>query len=245
METSNQTPTPVKSTTKAPKAMRSNTPMPVIRTSQTTNTVPAAAASKLIFKASEMKALNLQQADKAIASIRATGKKYRRDVHTTACGILLHWQEHGDWTKLVELASAIGDGMSKRMQTGFYDWVKTFSSLSWNEKSGKFTNATKDGSRVFNLLGQPEQAAETFAFKGALNEPFFATSFGDRPVYSFNFEEALEALLNRAEVAMKRKLDAKTKADAKRIDITPETVTKLEKFAASFGITPKAEAKAA
>lgn len=207
-----------------------------VRVAGTTETTNSKSATKIVYKATDIKAIDLATAEKNILAIRQTGTKLRRLAHVTACGILLHWQEHGDWTKLINLASAIGDTMSKRMQTGFYEWVEAFSSLKYNKEKGRFDNVAKDGQKLFNLTGIADAPADSLALKGALNQAFYDGTFGDRPAHSFNFEDALKTFLERVEREMKRKIEA-DKREAKRIVVDHEQVKRLEVFAKSMGVT--------
>ncbi len=203
----------------------------VAKTSQVTKTVTEKSKSVALYKVTDIHALDTISAQKMINQIKITGTKLRKLAHQAACGILLHWQEHGDWTKLRSLRDAIEGSMSKAMARGFDDFVSEFSSLEWskgdkNTPAG-YKNMAVNGERIFWLLPNPQAQAGSLQANGALNEPFYSDRLGDRPPYSFDFNTALAEFMKKAQFALDRK--AKSDAEkAKLIHINASDIKALE-----------------
>lgn len=191
------------------------------------------------FVSGDFKAINNSDADKAIASIRKSGMALKRQAHITACGIMLHYVEHGDYTKLDLLHDAIREAMSKAMAKGFRDWVIEFSSLTWNDDEKRFRH-TRGAEKTFQLHGDANAPDESNANKGAMNIPFYSGSFGDKE-HVWDFDTAFAKFIETARREMKRKTEASAK-EAKRIKVSPEQITALEKSAALLGVPVKAAA---
>lgn len=111
------------------------------------------------------RSLNNEEADRAISQIRHHARNLKILAHETAVGILMHYQEHGDYTKISDLLAAIREGMGKNMSIAFVDWVVRFSSLKWrtidaSKATGEFYHVKK-ADRKFDM----EKAShETNAF---------------------------------------------------------------------------------
>lgn len=180
-----------------------------------------------VFVLADMKAMNNADADKAIVQIRKSGSALKTMAHKAACGILLHYVEHGDYTKLEGLLSAVMVGMSRRMANGLTDWVKAFSSLTYNTETMKFQHP-KGASRYFHLTGDATAKEGTPHSKGALNIPFYGTGYGDAPEpHKFDadkyLEEAIQRIVKKLEAEFAKKNDEKTTArEAKRIKVERE-----------------------
>src|SRR5690606_2962771 len=125
----NQTKTKTETTTAAPTVNN----RPASRQSVSTKGIDA----EILKSPYNIRELSLEDADKAIANIVKTGKGLRKLAHETACGILLHYAEHGDYTRLQRendkqeprLMEAIEGAFSRSMRTAFIEWVTSNSSL--------------------------------------------------------------------------------------------------------------------
>jgi hypothetical protein len=176
-------------------------------------------------------------ADKAIVQIRKSGSALKTMAHKAACGIMLHYVEHGDYTKIDGLLSAVMVGMSKRLANGLTEWVQAFSSLQYDEKTMQFSHP-KGTKRFFHLTGDPTAKDGTWHNKGALNHAFWSGSFGDKDDKPFAFdaekylEEALQRIVKKFDDMLAKKFDEKTPAKiAKRIKIDRDHIKAIESFA--------------
>lgn len=194
-----------------------------------------------VFVLADMKAMNNADADKAIVQIRKSGSALKTMAHKAACGILLHYVQHGDYTKLEGLLSAVMVGMSRRMANGLVDWVKAFSSLTYNADTMKFQHP-KGAERYFHLTGDAKAKEGTPHANGALNIPFYGTGFGDAPEpHKFDAEayiaEALNRIMKKLDAEFARKIDEKTsKSEAKRIKVEREHIKAIEGVAKTLHV---------
>lgn len=211
-----------------------------------------AKSGTLIFDTQKMKALSNADADKAIAQIASSGKSLKRLAHTTACGIMLHYVEHGDFTKIHRLLAVVQNAMSRRMATGLVQWVEHFSSLKY-DKDAKVFRHTAKADRLFNLNGDKDADPESDKAKGAGNIAFWSGNFGDQPPHVFDAEAyiatSIKRMVETLEREMKRKLEAKNKVDAKRIKVDHDNIKALQNVAKNLHIsladTPAANRQAA
>lgn len=188
--------------------------------------------SPFLIKLADAKAFTTSDADKAIAAIRSKGIAYKRLAHVTAIGIVMHWQQHGDMTKLPMLRDAIEIGMSKIMAAGFVKWVVRFTSFTYDDDAKVFVHAKKT-ERKFNLTGDT-QSKDIIDKAGALNQPFFSASFGDRTPYSFDFDDTIRLAYDKMERALKRLTEGKANSDL--VHIRKEQVTSFARFAKAQGV---------
>jgi hypothetical protein len=194
-----------------------------------------------VFVLADMKAMNNADADKAINQIRKSGSALKTMAHKAACGILLHYVQHGDYTKLEGLLSAVMAGMSRRMANGLVDWVKAFSSLTYNVDTLKFQHP-KGANRYFHLTGDATAKEGTPHSKGALNLPFYGTGYGDAPEpHKFNAEdyiaEAIQRIVKKLEAEFAKKNAETTSArEAKRIKVERDHIKALEGVAKTLHI---------
>lgn len=105
-------------------------------------------------------ALNAKDALAKIADLYNLGKKFNILAQEIAIGILLHYEEHGDYTALQydhgapwkgkddkrapRLYEVIGIMKSRSMQSALIAWVCAHSSLRWNEDKKCFYHFKRD-----------------------------------------------------------------------------------------------------
>lgn len=217
----------------AKKAQNKSTPI----TAAVTPAVEKIGEVKFAFGDKDFKPLSNKDADAAIAKIMSAGKSFKRLTHVTAVGIMLHFQKHGDYTKLTKLHQAVSAAMSKAMARGLIEWTERFSSLRWNKEAKAFFKP-KGAENMFNLSGDPQSENEAEQ-AGAMNNAFWSASFGDREPPSFDFQKAVADLHKRMAKAVESKAKAETKALAKRFDIDEAQLASFEKFAKSAGVKLK------
>lgn len=200
------------------------------------------------FKRDAMKALSDKEADANIKRLASLGNQARSLAHVTACGIMLHYQEHGDYTKLYPLAAAIKATMSNSMYARFIEWCVRFSSLTWIDpvpaakaadgkaQPGYFLH--KKGTKAsFNLDDRMEGGKEV---KGALNQPFYKFDReDDATVRTFDLHAYLGKVAETIHREVRRQQDAEKAQDKKTLEaikLDMDEVTKLDEIFKSFGV---------
>lgn len=186
-----------------------------------------------------VKMLSLQQADNAIDAIIKGGKALRVLAHETAVGIMLHYAEHGDYTRLQKqsgdknprLLEAIQFAFSKSMGVAFIDWVQASSSLRWSEENKKFYHNKRD-KRI------PEGKPGFFDMS-AIEVPFFEMEREPALPKPQDFNALLvklikqgERLIEQAKEGVER--DGKRRKIAHKVD--EKLLADLEAFAKVHGI---------
>lgn len=233
------------------------------RTAIKTATVKAVATKSddimaIKFDRSSMKALDNGAVDSNIEKLYGFGKSARSIAHVTACGILLHYVETGDYTKLIPLRMAIAKVFSNSMAARFSEWVMKYSSLKWRDpvpaKDGKKAVEgtfyhVKGGNKLFNLedTSTPDGVGGAIQHAGAINKPFYSFDrVSDGNVAEFDFQKFMEDVAKRLHRELKRKADATAKHDKKTlkaVHIEQEQVEAFDKLATRFGVTiPKMDA---
>lgn len=93
----------------------------------------------------KIRELSSEEADKNIGIIRKTGMKTKVLAHTTACGILKHYENTGDYSRLIRLhvavAEAFGSGMANRLAA----WVSLYSTVKWDAVGVKDAKGNSQG----------------------------------------------------------------------------------------------------
>lgn len=196
------------------------------------------------FVTGDFKALNNADADKAIAAIVRSGVGLKKQAHVTACGILLHYVQHGDYTKLDKLHDAISVSMSRAMANGFRLWVVEFSSLTYDKDAKRFRHA-RGAEKTFQLTGDPTADADSHAFNGAMNSPFYSGDFGDKVPPAYDFDAAFAKFMETAQRHLKAAEEATKASEKRRHKVTPDQITALERVAKTLHIPLKADTKAA
>ncbi|MGE0266088.1 MAG: hypothetical protein AB7I96_13015 [Candidatus Dadabacteria bacterium] len=226
-----------KSKTKATKAAKPITAPASLTHVSNGKAIDEIKAPVYAFGDKDFAVLSNKEADAAIEKLLSSGKSFRKLAHVTAVGIMLHFEKHGDYTKLNRLYAAVTHTMSKAMARGLIEWVERFSTVRWSKDKAHFFKPAKSAN-AFNLKGDPQSKDEREK-AGAMNLPFWSGQFGDREAPSFNFGEALSKLYERATNALKAKDEAETKAIAKRFDVDKAQLAALEKLAHNMGVKLK------
>lgn len=199
------------------------------------------------FTRREFSALDDAKVQANINKLYAAGKNARIIAHITACGILLHYVETGDYTKLIALRDAIGAAMSKSLSARFVEWVVKYSSLKWrpdegtgkDKKPGGFYHV-KNSDKVFHLedTSKPDDKGGAVVIKGAINKPFYSFDREtDAKPHAYDFQTAMADFVKRlhAELALKERATAAGNTDVE-VKLTPEQVEAVDKFAVQFGV---------
>lgn len=241
-------PAPTKSAkTRRAKAGRSSTPAVVVKTKPAPSEEEleiSRLTKNILFKRSEISALDSKAASANIQKLSNSAGSTRKIAHITACGILLHYVEHGDHSKLAVLDAVIGARMSKAMQSGFRKWVEFFSTVRWDKDAKKYVSTVKGegvGARAFNLDGDKTASEKTDSMRhhGALNHPFYSGSFGDT-IHEYDFDKAFAAFAKRVLAEANRReelLKAKKKAEARRIHLNDSQLKAVTSLAKTLHIT--------
>lgn len=195
---------------------------------------------EIIAPAFNVKELSLKQADEAIASIIKSGSSLRKLAHETACGLLLHYEKHGDFTRLQRenetqaprMIEAISSAFSRSMARAFIDWTVRYSSLRYNEETKRFYHNKRDKRIGKNSSG-------FFDFEAAIKNPFY--DFERDPVAPkpVDFDALLKQFVERAERLLKQKVEGvKVGEKTKKIDhgIDEKIVVDLKDFALKHGV---------
>lgn len=177
------------------------------------------------------KALDNKAADTAIANIRKSGAELRKLAHETAVGILMHYEQHGDYTKIVPLSDAISEAMSRSMSRAFVEWVEAYSSLKWDKEEKTFTHNKRD-----RRIKKPNRGF--FDTQGTVTE-FFRME-RDVAIPTYDEMKLLEDFVKRMGRLLKdategREVNGKVKKIKHKI--SPEMVHDLEAFAKNHGVT--------
>lgn len=204
------------------------------------------AMGAIAFNLKSIKPLDSQAADLAIAKLAKAGMSVRKIAHETACGIILHWQAHGDYTKLTKLFFTVEEVMSKAMARGLAEWAKEFSGGQLfffendpergQEKIRQFRQK-KGANREFNMTGDAQAEENTNARTGAFAVPFYSGSFGDKPVHQFDFDVYMQKVVDTIQREVLRLAEPK-KGD--KININMDKANSVLETAKGMGFIPKA-----
>jgi len=205
------------------------------------------------FARKDIAGLDSDAAQANIEKLLSVGKNARVIAHVTACGILLHYQETGDYTKLIPLRNAIAKVFSNSLAARFSEWVMKYSSLKWRDATG--TGKDKKEGHFFHVKGsdkrfdledtsKPDGAGGAIVVKGAINKPFYSFDrVSDGKVHTFDFKKFMEDATKRLHAELERRTKAAEAGDKramKAIDISPEQVSAFDKLATTLGVSVKA-----
>jgi len=205
------------------------------------------------FARKDFAGLDSDAAQQNIEKLLSVGKNARVIAHVTACGILLHYVETGDYTKLIPLRNAIAKVFSNSMAARLTEWVMKYSSLKWREpstgKDGKKVDGNfyhvKGSDKLFTLedTSKPDGLGGAIIVKGAINKPFYSFDrVSDLKVHTFDFKKFMEDATKRLHAELDKRSKAAEAGDkkaAKAIDLTPEQVAAFDKLATSLGASVK------
>ena len=129
--------------------------------------------------------------DKNVRIIGKIGRKMDMMVHKTSIAILLHAEEHGDYTKANDLHKAMPK--SARTKT-WVEWMEAHGKVKWDKDKKEF---------VF------DREATTLIDEAILT-PFWLWKDEVTEIKPLDFMKSLEALINRAEKVLKDDKASKT-----------------------------------
>jgi len=205
------------------------------------------------FARKDISGLDSDAAQANIEKLLSVGKNARVIAHVTACGILLHYVETGDYTKLIPLRNAIAKVFSNSLAARFSEWVMKYSSLKWRDATG--TGKDKKEGHFFHVKGsdkrfdledtsKPDGVGGAIVVKGAINKPFYSFDrVSDGKVHTFDFKKFMEDATKRLHAELERRTKAAEAGDKramKAIDISPEQVSAFDKLATTLGVSVKA-----
>lgn len=110
----------------------------------------------------KIRELSSDEADKNIATIRSSGMKVKMLAHTTACGILKHYENTGDYSRLIRLHVAVAETFGSAMATKLAAWVSTYSTVKWNVKGVEDSKGVNQGGNYFDSVKGDGMEAKKF-----------------------------------------------------------------------------------
>lgn len=171
--------------------------------------------TKVVDKTAK-KVLTLAQIDGMIASIIKKATSLRDDAHVCLVGIVDHYIDNGDYTRLPKLVEAVNEHIGNSMAKSMVTWVANYvTSLTWeldaNGRNGKFVHIPKTAKLIKDIV--IKDAAGKVTFEGnARDYPFYNLEVKTE-VKPFDLASAVAALIKRAE----RAYEANTKEGAHNI----------------------------
>lgn len=197
----------------------------------------------------DIKALDTKAAESGIKKLVAAGKSLRKLAHELACGILLHYSEHGDYTQIQRendaqeprLLEAIQESMSASMGRAFIDWTVRFSSLRYNEDTKRFYHNKRDkriedGKRGFFDMEAMAEGNEFFKFERPIQLPKALTAAEILALFA-NLESRLERI--EKEATEGKEIDGKVKKI--KHEIPAGLLTDFREFAKKHGVAVESE----
>lgn len=148
-----------------------------------------------------MSTMTLKQIDASIKSIATRGKKLREDAHKTLVGVMEHYQEHGDYTRLKTLTEVVGKALGKSIEQALNQWVaEGVPSLKWDDEAKGFVHI-KGCEVTFNTIEKKDKDGKV-VFSGDVREYPFYNMEKPQSVKPFNIYESIDTLIKRAEKAV-------------------------------------------
>lgn len=204
------------------------------------------------------KPLTLAEAEKAILKIVKSADDTRKIAHETACGILMHYAEHGDYTALrrplvknangrmviddkqpMRLYEVIEKHISRSMARALVNWVVAHSSLRWNEDTKQFYHNRRDSKIPADKRGYVDIKAfdqPFWDFEPEVPTKIKALSEAEVMAIVANAIKRLVNLEYEKNVGRKIKEGEKEKTYKPKHQVDDEMVSGLLKFATEHGI---------
>lgn len=142
--------------------------------------------------------MTLKQIDASIKSIAKRGKALRDDSHKTLVGIIDHYIEHGDKTRLKVLVDTIKSALGGSLAQAANQWVSNYvPSLKWNDTDKDFEHLKNVKKEVLDVEYRSTDGSFTFS-GNARGLPFFKL---ERPVNvaPFDLKARVLMLIKQAE----------------------------------------------
>lgn len=183
-----------------------------------------------------MSTMTLKQIDASIKSIVKRGKALREDAHKTLVAIILHHQEHGDYTRLGQLHAAVKGSLGSSIGQSLVQWVNDYyTGLQFVD--GAFVHVAKVDKIIAEDVTFVSKDKE-FSFEGkAVDLPFYRL---EKPVNQapFDFKARVLTLVTQAENARTKQIK-----EGKEVTITLEAIQALKdmNFDVLLKPAPKAE----
>jgi hypothetical protein len=152
--------------------------------------------------------------DQAIKSAITSVKKLKDSVQVAAIAILIHAEKCGDYRKANELIEGLGNGVNQKALVEFF---AKFGGFIISEEEKKFTG----WSGADHIRSNFEKAKETAWYSLKQQKPF----------EGFNLDEAIQALIKRANGYNDKRTEAISANDegtAKLINIDVEKLNRLK-----------------
>lgn len=205
------------------------------------------------------KALSHKDALARIFELHALGRKFNIMAQEIAIGILLHYEEHGDFTALQycdpaspwkagndkrapRLYEVIGLVKSRSMQTALIGWITSNSSLRWNDKPAK------DGGQRFYHFKRDKRIPEGkagFVDYAGLDTPFWEFEADPVKPQALPLDAILAIVKRAAERMVKLEVQKLESLDEKKntykvdhaipMDLLKDTIA----LAAKYGVAPE------
>ena len=184
-----------------------------------------------------LKALTTTEADKNIRLIQTSGKKTQLLIHTTACGILMHYVNTGDYTPLIRLTEATREALGTAMMGRLIDWVEKYSTVKWNDKNKHYFDSVRGmgmEAKSFTLSQMNEKGEPV----GAAHESFFTVEGPRGTPTTYNAFELLGKLFERLQNLMKA-----NEEDKRRHVVGPSIIQDFKEFLEKHGLSFDDEGK--
>lgn len=147
--------------------------------------------------------MSLAQIDAAIERIVKKGQELRDDAHACLVGIIDHYIDNGDYTRLPKLMEATNNYIGNSIAQAMAQWVNdNVSSLRWEDR--KFVHIPKTEKLIKDIKITDDDGKVVFE-GNARDWPFYKYEI-KRDVKPFDFASAFAALIRRAEAAYEKNL---------------------------------------
>lgn len=149
------------------------------------------------------KVMSLAQIDAAIERIVKKGQELRDDAHACLVGIIDHYIDNGDYTRLPKLMDATNNYIGNSIAQAMAQWVNdNVTSLRWEDR--KFVHIPKTEKAIKDIVIKDDDGKVVFE-GNARDYPFYKYEI-KRDVKPFDFAAAFAALIRRAEAAYEKNL---------------------------------------
>lgn len=169
------------------------------------------------------KAIGPAEADKLLSGIRGRGRAIKIELFKIACGVLMHYETTGDWSRLYNIRRTVREVLGQSVANAFVDWVAKYSTVGNNGKSSdddfRFIDTVKGegmGAKRFNLSVIDNDTGQEV---GAMHEPFWNMERVAGPKSAVDFAKLMTDFIARAE----RLLNERTGVDAKGNPVKDKT----------------------
>lgn len=189
-------------------------------------------ASLALPPVEKLSALSSQEVESRLKTIQKSGKAVKMLVHTTACGILMRYVDHGDYSQMIKLHAATKEALGTGAANKLAQWVSTNSTVKWNDKETWYYDSVKGDGKDAKKFHLSLIDTETNKNIGAAFRPFWDMPAQDN-VVEYNMFKMMVDFFERLQRSFKAIEDKKAKGIASQ-SLVDDFKVFLEEHSISF-----------